>query len=76
LLKNDGQKFLAMMESLADKRIQREQEAAGSIVTDDDVDDDDLDDDDEDYDDGKAFISCSLDSWLTYCIVLVEKMKT
>lgn len=28
LLKNDGQKFLEMMESLADKRIQRERAAA------------------------------------------------
>jgi hypothetical protein len=49
LLKNDGQKFLAMMESLADKRIQREREAAESIMMDDD---EDLDDDDEDYEDG------------------------
>jgi hypothetical protein len=50
LLKNDGQKFLAMMESLADKRIQREREAAESIMMDDD---EDLDEDDEEYDDGE-----------------------
>ena len=31
LLKNDGQKFLEMMEQLADKRIQREREAAESV---------------------------------------------
>lgn len=31
MLKNDGQKFLEMMEQLADKRIQREREAAESV---------------------------------------------
>lgn len=31
LLKNDGQKFLEMMEQLADKRIQRERDAAGAL---------------------------------------------
>ena len=43
LLKNDGQKFLEMMESLADKRIQREREAAEELPSDEE------EDDDEDY---------------------------
>lgn len=49
LLKNDGQKFLEMMESLADKRIQREREAAEGLYDDEDEEDDE--DEDEDYDD-------------------------
>lgn len=49
LLKNDGQKFLEMMEQLADKRIQREREAAESANEDDeDGSDDEYDDEDED----------------------------
>ncbi|WAQ89320.1 hypothetical protein PtA15_11A7 [Puccinia triticina] len=36
LLRNDGQKFLEMMESLADKRIQRERDAAENLLLDDD----------------------------------------
>lgn len=53
LLKNDGQKFLEMMESLADKRIQREREAAEGLLDDEDEEDEDEDDeeDDEEYDD-------------------------
>ena len=39
LLKNDGQKFLEMMESLADKRIQREREAMEAIIAEEDEDD-------------------------------------
>lgn len=54
LLKNDGQKFLEMMESLADKRIQREREAAEGILDDEDEDDDDEDEEDED-DDGQEY---------------------
>ena len=45
LLKNDGQKFLEMMEQLADKRIQREREAV------DLADDEDDEGSEEDYDD-------------------------
>lgn len=45
LLKNDGQKFLEMMESLADKRIQREREAAEHLNFEEDEEDDD-----EEYD--------------------------
>ena len=41
LLKNDGQKFLEMMEQLAERRMQREEEAAV------DVEDDSEDEDDE-----------------------------
>ena len=41
-----------MMESLADKRIQREREAAEGLLDDEDEEDEDEDDDDEeDYDD-------------------------
>ncbi|CED85607.1 Stress response protein NST1 [Phaffia rhodozyma] len=46
LLKNDGQKFLEMMEQLAERRLQREEEAALSV----EEDDSDLDEDDEDED--------------------------
>lgn len=54
LLKNDGQKFLEMMEQLAERRLQREEEAALSVEEDDsDLDEDEEDDDeaDEDEDD-------------------------
>lgn len=53
LLKNDGQKFLEMMEQLADRRMQREEEAAaeldamseaGDSQEGDDLDDEDIDD--------------------------------
>ena len=55
LLKNDGQKFLEMMEQLAERRLQREEEAAADV---EDESDEDLDEDrdgsevDEDGDDG------------------------
>ncbi|KAF9458117.1 salt tolerance down-regulator-domain-containing protein [Collybia nuda] len=65
LLKNDGQKFLEMMEQLAERRMQREEEAAGDVEDDSDEDEDprerrrrgdgedeeDEDEDDEDDDD-------------------------
>ncbi|KAJ7123669.1 salt tolerance down-regulator-domain-containing protein [Mycena epipterygia] len=38
LLKNDGQKFLEMMEQLAERRMQREEEAAGGVSGDEDSD--------------------------------------
>lgn len=49
LLKNDGQKFLEMMEQLADKRIQREREAAESIAggSEDGSEDGEYDDEEE-----------------------------
>ena len=50
LLKNDGQKFLEMMEQLADKRIQREREAA-DLIDDDDEDDDGGRGSEDEYDD-------------------------
>ena len=52
LLKNDGQKFLEMMEQLAERRMQREEEAAAEVGLDseDDDDDEDGDEDDEDED--------------------------
>jgi hypothetical protein len=46
LLKNDGQKFLEMMEELAERRMQREEEAAA------DVEDDSEDDSEDGPDDG------------------------
>ena len=52
LLKNDGQKFLEMMEQLADRRMIREDRATASIEDDSEEDDGDDDgDDDEDDDD-------------------------
>jgi hypothetical protein len=53
LLKNDGQKFLEMMEQLAERRMQREEEAAVDVEDDseDEDDDDDLDDEDDEEDD-------------------------
>ena len=53
LLRNDGQKFLEMMESLADKRIQRERDAAENLLAgleDDENDGDDYDEDEEEDD--------------------------
>ncbi|PLW34499.1 hypothetical protein PCASD_09795 [Puccinia coronata f. sp. avenae] len=53
LLRNDGQKFLEMMESLADKRIQRERDAAENLLAgleDDENDGDDYDEEDEEDD--------------------------
>ncbi|KAL0573440.1 Stress response protein nst1 [Marasmius crinis-equi] len=51
LLKNDGQKFLEMMEQLAERRMQREEDAAKGVAEDsEDEDDGDEDDDDEDED--------------------------
>lgn len=47
LLKNDGQKFLEMMESLANKRIQRERQHAAREFDEEDEDDQE---DDDDYD--------------------------
>ncbi|SGY19944.1 BQ5605_C017g08397 [Microbotryum silenes-dioicae] len=52
LLKNDGHKFLEMMEQLADKRIQRERDATMLIDDeDDDPSDEEEDDDDDDEED-------------------------
>ncbi|ORY87943.1 salt tolerance down-regulator-domain-containing protein [Protomyces lactucae-debilis] len=53
LLKNDGKKFIEMMEQLAERRMQREEEAALEAQEYDDEDDDEYDDDidSEDYDD-------------------------
>ena len=52
LLKNDGQKFLEMMEQLAERRMQREEEAAADVEDDSDVEEDDEgDDEDEEEED-------------------------
>lgn len=51
LLKNDGQKFLEMMEQLAERRMQREEEAVADLEDDSDLDsDDELDGDEDDVD--------------------------
>ena len=47
LLKNDGQKFLEMMEQLAKRRMQREEDAAAD-VEDDSEDEEDEEGDEED----------------------------
>ena len=54
LLKNDGQKFLEMMEQLAERRMLREGEAVASIEEDsedEDEEDEDVDEDEDDEDD-------------------------
>lgn len=48
LLKNDGQKFLEMMEQLAERRMQREEEAAAEVGLDSEEEDDDEDGEDDD----------------------------
>ena len=54
LLKNDGQKFLEMMEQLAERRMQREDQAASEVAEDseeeeeDDGEEDGEDDEEED----------------------------
>lgn len=50
LLKNDGQKFLEMMEQLAERRMQREEEAAADVEDDSEEEDEDDDEEDEDED--------------------------
>jgi hypothetical protein len=47
LLKNDGQKFLEMMEQLAERRMQREEEAVGDLEDDSEEEDDDLEGEEE-----------------------------
>jgi hypothetical protein len=51
LLKNDGQKFLEMMEQLAERRMQREEIAAGDIEDSEDEEDDVDDEEDDDEED-------------------------
>lgn len=53
LLKNDGQKFLEMMEQLADRRMQREEDAAAELdaISDDgDEDEEDIEDEEDEED--------------------------
>ncbi|KAF9239442.1 salt tolerance down-regulator-domain-containing protein [Melanogaster broomeanus] len=50
LLKNDGQKFLEMMEQLAERRMQREEEAAADVEDDSDEEEDEDGDEDDDED--------------------------
>lgn len=64
LLKNDGQKFLEMMEQLADKRIQREREAADLIDNDDEGSEDEYDDEDEEW------------VWLMPCAVIRARVRS
>ena len=53
LLKNDGQKFLEMMEQLAERRMQREEEAAGDVEDDSDEESDEERDGSEGEEDGE-----------------------
>jgi len=64
LLKNDGQKFLEMMEQLAERRMQNEEEAARAVESSEDEyeDDDDEEDDEEEGDDGVDDEGSELDS--------------
>ena len=48
LLKNDGQKFLEMMEQLADRRMQREEEATIDVEEDSEDEEDEGDEEEED----------------------------
>lgn len=57
LLRNDGQKFLEMMESLADKRIQRERDAAENLLAgldDDEEDEEEYDEEEDDEDEDEV----------------------
>ena len=67
LLKNDGQKFLEMMEQLAERRMQKEEEAAADIEDDSEEDDDDLDDEDEDDEDDEDEDEDDDDEVSSYC---------
>ena len=53
LLKNDGQKFLEMMEQLAERRMQREEDAVRDVEDDseDEEDEEDGEDEEDDEDD-------------------------
>lgn len=56
LLKNDGGKFLEMMEQLAERRMQREEDAAKEVEMESDEEEDDpegSDEEDEDDDDNE-----------------------
>jgi hypothetical protein len=87
LLRNDGQKFLEMMESLADKRIQRERDAAENLLAgleDDENDGDDYDEDEEEDDEVRVQSSklmvCLADqdflhlAWLTSSMMTMDLM--
>jgi hypothetical protein len=51
LLKNDGGKFLEMMEQLAERRMQRDEEAAKEVEMESDDEDDDVEGSEDDEDD-------------------------
>ena len=51
LLKNDGQKFMEMMEQLAERRMQREEEATVDVEEDSEDEDDEGDEDEEEDED-------------------------
>jgi len=51
LLKNDGGKFLEMMEQLAERRMQREEDAAKEVEVDSEEDEDDPEGSEEDEED-------------------------
>lgn len=51
LLKNDGQKFLEMMEQLAERRMQREEEAAADVEEDSEEEDEEEGDEEDEEED-------------------------
>ena len=73
LLKNDGQKFLEMMEQLAERRMQREEEAAADVEDDseeeedEDEDEDEEEDEDEDEDDEEVSVFDVTDQRFSWC---------
>ena len=57
LLKNDGQKFLEMMEQLAERRMQREEDAPADVEDESDEEEDEEEEDDEDDEDEEVRLS-------------------
>ncbi len=76
LLKNDGQKFLEMMEQLAERRMQREEEAAADVEDDSEDEEEDEEEeaeeeeedeeDEEDEDDEEEEEVCDIHSFFEF----------
>lgn len=64
LLKNDGQKFLEMMEQLAERRMLREDDAVGAMEDDSEEEEEDEEEEDEEDDDDDEEDEVSLRSLL------------
>ena len=78
LLKNDGQKFLEMMEQLAERRMAREEEAVADVEDDseDDEDEDGDEDDEDDEDDDEDDEDEEEEVWylFPFCVVYLKKI--